>query len=815
MNSSTGNTNLTLKAKQALDLVSGKKNVVQAQRGEHYRVVGKNATGEEQLQDNVIARKKGSDLVLRYADGTELQLENYYIECKAGDCDITLPSGTVEGFLVSAETSMGAALADGSTLSYAYGNPSTLMQMAQTDASLTAALTGLQGTMVTYHPVDVPVAAAASSSGFGLWTALGALGVVAGAARWEAGHSDTAAATATPDNLVQGQLTAGPTVSGHGLGVDVFQADGKTLLGHVKINPDGSFTVNVGAYTGVIIAKITDENTNNDYMDEASGEAKDLDDDVVLMAVANVSSGITVININPITTIAALKAGMTSNGELGNSATLLSKEQVTGANAVVASALGLDNILITKPVTTVIADGTANPDFDTAEMSAGETYGALLASLSGVDQTHGTAATIQLVEAGIVTSGNLGVVDSATKTVLEQGATTAAGGIGHALAAVVKSAIDSSSVTELTTESNIVNALLAIRDASDNNNSAQTGVTAATFSTAGITGVDDNNIAAIQSALNSTAVTSDQVSNTSKIQALVDAYSAILSGADDDAINNNANATAAQYTMLGVTGIAASNITLVNDVVDGLDGSKIDTIGELQALSDATNAVISGANGGTAPTLEQLVALGIQDVNASNLSAVQKAIADSGNSGTGIDSLAELQALVTSVPPTITSGAVATALNENSGAGQAVYTATADDSSAGVTFTLGGTDAALLSINASSGVVSLKADPDFENKESYSFTVSASDAAGNSSSSKSVSLAINDLDELAPTITSGAVATALNENSGAGQAVYTAQSTDTGDVAVGATVYTLALGSDAGLSINSSSGAVTLTGSPD
>jgi len=428
-NASTGNTSLTLKAKQPLELVKGRKNVVQAQRGEHYRVVVKTATGEEQLQNNVIARKKGQDLLLSFADGTELQLESYYVQCKAGDCDLTLPSASGEGLQLSANAGSGAALADGSTLSYAHGSSTTLMQMAQGDAALTSALAGLHGTMVTYHLIDTPMAATSSSSAFSLWTALGALGVVAGAARWEAGHSDTAAA----NHLVQGQLTAGPLVSGHGLRVDVFQADGKTKFDPVEINADGSFNLNVGAYTGVIVAIVTDTtndaapNAGVDYRDEASGRAKNLGANTKLMAVANVSGGTTFININPITTIAALKAGMTIDGGIGNNLTALGSLQVNIANAVVGSALALDDIMTTKPVTTVTEMGTANLIFNTTDgVSSAEKYGALLASLSGVDQAHSTATTIQLVSAGIASTGNLGFVNTPTQALLVAGAATAA-----------------------------------------------------------------------------------------------------------------------------------------------------------------------------------------------------------------------------------------------------------------------------------------------------------------------------------------------------------------------------------------------------
>ena len=128
------------------------------------------------------------------------------------------------------------------------------------------------------------------------------------------------------------------------------------------------------------------------------------------------------------------------------------------------------------------------------------------------------------------------------------------------------------------------------------------------------------------------------------------------------------------------------------------------------------------------------------------------------------------------VAPTVDSDDTADSVNENTGAGQVVYTATADDSgdiSDGVTFSLAeGSDPAL-SIDANTGAVTLNADPDHEAQSQYSFSVVATDAAGNASAAQSVTLDINDLDDAAPTITSGDTADAINENSGAGQVIYT------------------------------------------
>ena len=67
--------------------------------------------------------------------------------------------------------------------------------------------------------------------------------------------------------------------------------------------------------------------------------------------------------------------------------------------------------------------------------------------------------------------------------------------------------------------------------------------------------------------------------------------------------------------------------------------------------------------------------------------------------------------------------------------------------------------------------MSLTADPDYETQSSYSFTVTASDAAGTSNAT-AVTFSITNVDEVVPTITSGATGTNLVENSGAGQTVY-------------------------------------------
>ena len=117
------------------------------------------------------------------------------------------------------------------------------------------------------------------------------------------------------------------------------------------------------------------------------------------------------------------------------------------------------------------------------------------------------------------------------------------------------------------------------------------------------------------------------------------------------------------------------------------------------------------------------------------------------------DSLGVCDSDVDYILPEITSGTTGTNLDENSGAGQTIYTIIANDDVAVTSYAIAGTDPSLLSVNSSTGVVSLTADPDYETKNSYSFTVTASDAAGNTSDPTTVTFSINDLDDTIPVIT--------------------------------------------------------------
>jgi beta-glucanase (GH16 family) len=114
-----------------------------------------------------------------------------------------------------------------------------------------------------------------------------------------------------------------------------------------------------------------------------------------------------------------------------------------------------------------------------------------------------------------------------------------------------------------------------------------------------------------------------------------------------------------------------------------------------------------------------------------------------------------------------------------------------------------------LSINSETGEVSLVVNPDYETQAQYSFEVVATDAAGNASEAQSVTLDINDLDEVAPVITSSQYASPIDANAGPGTIVYVATADDSLDISAGVN-FSLSPESDSAISIDSLTGQVIL-----
>ena len=113
--------------------------------------------------------------------------------------------------------------------------------------------------------------------------------------------------------------------------------------------------------------------------------------------------------------------------------------------------------------------------------------------------------------------------------------------------------------------------------------------------------------------------------------------------------------------------------------------------------------------------------------------------------------------------PVFTSSVDTVSVDENSPRSTVIYSASATDVDGDtLVYSLSGADASFLSIHSSTGTVKLKSPADYEAKEAYQFTVTASD--GSLTDSVDVTLNITDVNDL-PVFASSVDTISVDENS--------------------------------------------------
>ncbi|MES9878282.1 MAG: Ig-like domain-containing protein, partial [Candidatus Sedimenticola sp. PURPLELP] len=219
-------------------LTSGKAQVINIAPGDHYRIV-ENQNGKLALKDNLVAKRVGDDLVVTYADGTEVIIEDYFVTCADQSCSATFAADEAAGYDLPADAT-GAATGDGSSMVYAHGNSETLMGMAQGNGAMQSALTAgtLDAGLLTYIP-----AGAGMGMGVGLLGLAGA-GVAAGGGGGGGGSTPDTTPPEPPvinDPTVNNDGTI--TITGTaepGTTVTVTLPDG-TTIDDIPVGPDGSY----------------------------------------------------------------------------------------------------------------------------------------------------------------------------------------------------------------------------------------------------------------------------------------------------------------------------------------------------------------------------------------------------------------------------------------------------------------------------------------------------------------------------------------------------------------------------------------------
>ena len=248
------------------------------------------------------------------------------------------------------------------------------------------------------------------------------------------------------------------------------------------------------------------------------------------------------------------------------------------------------------------------------------------------------------------------------------------------------------------------------------------------------------------------------------------AYTAVATDADGDPLTYSLSGTdAARFTINAASGVVSFSEAPDAENPDDANGDNIYDI-----------IVTASDNIGGTPDANQAVAITVTGVNDN--------------------------------APVFTSPATAS-VEENQ---TAAYTALATDADGDpLTYSLSGTDAALFTINAATGVVSFNEAPDAENPDDanrdnvYDIVVTASDNTGGTpDTTQAVAITVTGVNDNAPVFTSPATAS-VEENQ---TAAYTALATDgDGD----ALTYSLS-GTDAGrFTINAATGVVSFNEAPD
>ncbi|EDM70218.1 surface adhesion protein, putative [Roseobacter sp. AzwK-3b] len=356
-----------------------------------------------------VAVRQGNDLVLLYADGTEVVLQDYFLGDTLFSMDglggvIELPAdmapiGTVDGKALYAFG--GSPDAAGSIL--AKSSSFSPLEPLLADDTLGAALIG-EG--------SVGLALAGLGAG-GL--GLAAMGGGGGAGAFFGSVSNAL-------TIISGTFVAGPVIPGNGLVVDLYDNTGALLQAGIPLNEDGSFSVTLQGTFPNVIAIMRDLNENPDYRDEATGADTDLNATLMGLGAGDPQPNGTTnvaLNINPVTTVAARLAGVSAEGEIP--AEGVSPEKITESIQQVQETFGLSDINGVAP------KDIFDEDFDDTDgdIDDGEQYGQVLAMLSGKDKLNqgDQGATIEEFVSAIEDAGDdTAAAQSAVRSELLAGA---------------------------------------------------------------------------------------------------------------------------------------------------------------------------------------------------------------------------------------------------------------------------------------------------------------------------------------------------------------------------------------------------------
>ena len=275
--------------------------------------------------DQIVAIRDGDDLKLQFSSQDQLILTDYF-ELSAEDqsgVEIALSSnskGDLDYFSLAADSS-GLELGDGTQVLLATGDFESLIQLAVGEPLLLQVIQSAEKKSFDYGDViaeaDVEkVENEDSSSALSYLSIIPVIlfGAVVAGASSGGSNSKSAAVAITEATVIVGEFAAGPAISGHGLKVTAYDAQGNMLGKKSDIDGNGQFRIDVGIFTGTYFLEVRDESHEKDYIDEATGERINFPVDVLRSMGVAINGGESKTNVTPLTELAS--ARLIVNGKI-------------------------------------------------------------------------------------------------------------------------------------------------------------------------------------------------------------------------------------------------------------------------------------------------------------------------------------------------------------------------------------------------------------------------------------------------------------------------------------------------------------------
>ena len=244
---------------------------------------------------------------------------------------------------------------------------------------------------------------------------------------------------------IEGIVTAGPVVAGHGLIATAYTAAG-VELGSAPLNDDGTFSIasNDETYRGLVLVRIHDTTAGPDYAHEGSGNNEDLSVD--LRGIGEVGQDGTIrVNVNIATEIAVRQLLGDTGGDAGTAPVSLGASTADDATTHYSNVIRAFGLPEGIDLGSVDPHPVNSPGFADATPEA-QALGRLLAAFAAAE-VSGSAQTTDEVLRELVEGSAGGSLDQTLLTALQTAAALAdtvasnAGGTAAALGTATAASI--------------------------------------------------------------------------------------------------------------------------------------------------------------------------------------------------------------------------------------------------------------------------------------------------------------------------------------------------------------------------------------